>query len=132
MPQPFGHCRSAEAYRQIRTNLQFLNVDDPPRVLVVTSAVPNEGKSTTAINLALVVAQSGKRVALVEGDLRRPRVVSYLRLVKGAGLTSVLAGNASAADVLQPFADGLLSVMASGPTPRPIPASCSARRTCNR
>lgn len=115
--QSVGHSRSAEAYRQIRTNLQFLNVDDPPRVLVVTSAVPNEGKTTTAINLALVIAQSGQRVALVEGDLRRPRVVSYMRLIKGAGLTNVLAGTASAADVLQPFGDGKLSVLASGSTP---------------
>lgn len=115
--QSVGHSRSAEAYRQIRTNLQFLSVDDPPRVLVVTSAVPEEGKTTTAINLALVIAQSGKRVALVEGDLRRPRVVSYMRLIMGTGLTNVLAGTASAADVLQPFGDGRLSVIASGPTP---------------
>lgn len=111
------YARSAEAYRQIRTNLQFLDVDHPPRVLVVTSAVPDEGKTTTAINLALVIAQSGQRVALVEGDLRRPRVVSYLRLVQGSGLTNVLAGTANAADVLQPFGNGSMAVLASGSIP---------------
>ena len=76
-----GHSSSAEAYRQIRTSLQFLDVDNPPRAMVITSAVPNEGKTTTALNLAFALGESGHRVVLVEADLRRPRLVKYLQLV---------------------------------------------------
>jgi receptor protein-tyrosine kinase len=112
-----GQSQTAEAFRQIRTNLQFLNVDDPPRVLVVTSSLPGEGKTTMAIGIALVLAQSGERVVLVEGDLRRPRVARYLNMVEGAGLTNVLAGRVSLEETLQPLGDGKLSVLASGPTP---------------
>ncbi len=108
---------TGESYRQIRTALQFVNVDNPPRVLVVTSSVSGEGKSTTAINLALVLTQSGNRVTLVEADLRRPRVTRYMRLVSGVGLTNVLAGSAELSEVLQPWRDGKLSVLAAGPHP---------------
>ncbi len=112
-----AHSLTGEAYRQIRTNLQYVNVDAPPRVLVITSSISGEGKTTTAINLALVLAQSGQRVALVEADLRRPRVLRYLRLVGGAGLTNVLAGTADLTELLQPYGDGKLSVLAAGPNP---------------
>lgn len=112
-----GQSRTAEAFRQIRTNLQFLSVDDPPRVLVVTSSTPGEGKTTTAISLAIVLSQSGQRVALVEGDLRRPRVTKYLNLVGGVGLTNVLAVSAPVEDVLQQVGNGRLHVLAAGPTP---------------
>ena len=112
-----GQSRSTEAFRQIRTNLQFLNIDNPPRVLVISSSVPGEGKTTTAIALATVLAQSGQRVALVEGDLRRPRVTKYLDIVSGTGLTNVLAGAASLEYVMQPLGDGKLTVLGSGPTP---------------
>lgn len=108
---------TSEAYRQIRTNLQYVSVDNPPKVMVVTSSVSGEGKTTTAINLALVLAQSGQRVALVEADLRRPRVMRYLQLVGGAGLTNVLAGKADLAELIQPWGDGKLSVLAAGPNP---------------
>ncbi len=108
---------TSEAYRQIRTNLQYVSVDNPPKVIVVTSSVSGEGKTTTAINLALVLAQSGQRVALIEADLRRPRVIRYLQLVGGAGLTNILAGKAHLSELLQPWGDGKLSVLASGPNP---------------
>lgn len=108
---------TGESYRQIRTSLQFVSVDDPPRVLVVTSSISGEGKSTTAVNLALVLAQSGQRVALVEADLRRPRVTRYMRLVSGVGLTNVLVGTAELSEVLQPWRDGKLTVLAAGPHP---------------
>ncbi|MBA3523703.1 MAG: polysaccharide biosynthesis tyrosine autokinase [Geodermatophilaceae bacterium] len=108
---------TSEAYRQIRTNLQYVSIDNPPKVMVVTSSVSGEGKTTTAINLALVLAQSGQRVALVEADLRRPRVMRYLQLVGGAGLTNVLAGKADLDELLQPWGDGKLSVLAAGPNP---------------
>jgi len=109
--------RTGEAYRQIRTNLQYVSVDAPPRVLVITSSVSGEGKTTTAVNLALVLAQSGLRVALIEADLRRPRVMRYLQMVGGAGLTNVLAGKAELSELLQPYGDGKLSVLAAGPHP---------------
>ncbi|MEA3218387.1 MAG: hypothetical protein QOJ19_4543 [Acidimicrobiia bacterium] len=111
------HSIAAEAYRSIRTNLQFLNVDNPPRVIVISSAVPGEGKSTLAVNLATVLAQSGSRVALIEADLRRPRVTRYMGLISGAGLTNVLGGTALLREVAQPWGDGRLTVLAAGPMP---------------
>ncbi|SNT30515.1 polysaccharide biosynthesis tyrosine autokinase [Rhodococcoides kyotonense] len=112
-----GHSSSAEAFRELRTNLQFLEVDNPPRVIVVTSAVPSEGKTTVAINLSLALAEAGHHVALVEGDLRRPRVSKYLGLIGSVGLSTVLAGQAGLDDVLQPSKFVGLEVLASGPLP---------------
>ena len=111
------HSMTAEAFRAIRTNLQFLNVDNPPRVIVIASSVPGEGKSTLAVNLATALAQSGSRVTLIEADLRRPRVVRYMGLVGGAGLTNVLAGTADLHEVVQPWGEGKLSVLPAGPMP---------------
>ncbi|WP_456597007.1 polysaccharide biosynthesis tyrosine autokinase [Blastococcus sp. SYSU DS0552] len=111
------HSIAAEAYRSIRTNLQFLNVDHPPRVIVISSAIPGEGKSTLAVNLATVLAQAGSRVMLIEADLRRPRVTRYMGLISGAGLTNVLGGTAMLHEVAQPWGDGRLNVLAAGPMP---------------
>jgi non-specific protein-tyrosine kinase len=111
----------AEAFRTLRTNLQFVDLDQPPRSVVVTSAVAGEGKSTSACNLAITLAQAGIRVALVEGDLRRPRVADYMGVEPSVGLTSVLIGRATLAQALQPWADPRLAVLASGPIP-PNPA----------
>jgi capsular exopolysaccharide synthesis family protein len=113
------HSRSvtAENFRQMRTNLQFLNVDEPPRVIMVSSSVASEGKSTVAVNLAVSLAEGGHRVTIVEADLRRPRVTRYLGLVEGAGLTSVLSGAADLDDVLQVHEDSTLSVLAAGSIP---------------
>lgn len=91
----------AESLRTLRTNLQFMDVDHPPRCIVVTSALPGEGKSTVAANLATMLAANGEHVALVDGDLRRPTVAATMGLVPGAGLTDVLAGRAELIDVLQ-------------------------------
>ncbi|SDC49483.1 capsular exopolysaccharide family [Geodermatophilus telluris] len=121
-----GSSRSAEAYRHLQTNLQFLDVDTPPRVLVVSSAMPSEGKTTVAVNLALALADAGQRVVLIEADLRRPRVTSYLGLVTGVGLTNVLTGRAHVEDVAQPVGeDGGLVVVGAGPT-APNPAQLLA------
>ncbi|GCB54897.1 polysaccharide biosynthesis tyrosine autokinase [Rhodococcus erythropolis] len=112
-----GNSASAEAYRELRTNLQFLAVDRPPSVIVVTSSLPSEGKTTTAVNIALVLAEAGKKVCLVEGDLRKPRVSKYLGLIGSVGLSSVLAGQADLDDVLQVTSNADLTVLASGPIP---------------
>ncbi|WP_147252351.1 polysaccharide biosynthesis tyrosine autokinase [Blastococcus sp. TF02A-30] len=109
--------RTDEQYRQLRTNLQFLNVDQPPKVIMISSAVPAEGKTTTAVNLAVALADAGRRVTVVEADLRRPKVTEYLELVGGAGLTNVLAGTADLDDVLQQVGERDLHVLAAGPTP---------------
>jgi capsular exopolysaccharide synthesis family protein len=114
-----GSARShrAEALRQLRTNLGFVNVDQPPKTLVVTSAVPGEGKSTTACNLAIVFAETGKRVVLVDADLRRPRIADYLGLEGAVGLTNVLAGQARMDDALQHWGASGISVLPSGSNP---------------
>jgi capsular exopolysaccharide synthesis family protein len=106
-----------EAFRTLRTNLRFVDVDHPPRVVVLTSSVAGEGKSTTACNLALTLASAGTSVIVVEGDLRRPRVADYMGLEGAVGLTDVLIGRASLDDVLQPWGSSPLSVLTSGALP---------------
>ncbi|QBJ95976.1 polysaccharide biosynthesis tyrosine autokinase [Rhodococcus sp. ABRD24] len=112
-----GYSGSAEAFRELRTNLQFLEVDNPPRVITVTSSLPGEGKTTTAINLSLALAEAGYSVALIEGDLRRPRISKYLGLIGSVGMSTVLSGQAELDDVLQstPFTN--IWVLASGAIP---------------
>ena len=114
-----NHARSlrAEAFRQLRTNLQFIDAARPVGVLVVTSSIATEGKSTTAINLAVSFSDSGRRVLLIEADLRRPRVAEYLGLEGAVGLTNVLVGQAAIDDVLQPWGRGGLTVLPSGTIP---------------
>ena len=107
----------AEAFRQLRTNLQFVDVDRKPRSIVFTSSVPQEGKSTTTCNLAIALTQAGLRIILVEADLRRPRLGDYLGIEGAVGLTDALVGRAHLDDLLQPWGDGTLQVLASGPTP---------------
>lgn len=109
--------RTAEQYRQLATSLQYLDVDEPPTVIMVSSSVPSEGKTTMVVNLALALADAGHRVTVVEADLRRPKVTEYLGLVSGAGVTNVLTGTADVEDVVQRFGDGGLRVIAAGPTP---------------
>ncbi len=109
--------RATEDYRQLRANLQFLSVDEPPKVIMVSSGLPSEGKTTTAINLALTLADAGKQVIIVEADLRKPKVTRYLGMVAGVGLTNILAGSATLADVAQSFGDKGVRVVAAGPLP---------------
>jgi receptor protein-tyrosine kinase len=111
--------RSAEDYRQLRNNLQFLNVDEPPRAIMVSSALPAEGKTTVVVNLALALADAGRTVTVVEADLRRPKVTRYLGLIGGVGLTNVLTGSAELDDVMQRYVNGdsQVSVLAAGPLP---------------
>jgi capsular exopolysaccharide synthesis family protein len=121
----------AEAFRQLRTNLQFMDVHEPVRMVVVTSAVASEGKSVTATNLALTVAAAKVRVLLIEGDLRQPKVADYLDLERAVGLSDVIAGRADLDDVLQPWGDGFMTVLPTGhmpPNPSELLASESAAR----
>ncbi|TFV53713.1 polysaccharide biosynthesis tyrosine autokinase [Blastococcus sp. TF02A-35] len=112
-----SNTRTAEDYRQLRTNLQFLNVDEPPKVIMVTSALPSEGKTTAVVNLGLALADAGRTVTIVEADLRKPKVTRYLGIVAGVGLTNVLAGTAEVEEVVQQYGPAGLSIIASGPTP---------------
>jgi non-specific protein-tyrosine kinase len=107
----------AEAYRQLRTNLQFIDVDDRPQVISVTSALPAEGKSTVACNLAAALAQAGAAVVLLDADLRRPAIADYLGLEGSAGLTSIMIGQATIDEVLQPVGERPMGVVCSGPLP---------------
>jgi capsular exopolysaccharide synthesis family protein len=107
----------SESFRSIRTNLQFVNVDKPPQVVVITSAVPAEGKTTSACNLAITMAQSGQKVVLVECDLRRPRVADYLEISGAVGLTNVLTGQTPLEDAIIPWNRGQLAVLTSGTLP---------------
>jgi len=109
---------TSEGVRQLRTNLQFMDVDNPPRIMVITSSLPGDGKSTVSIKLAEAIAESGQKVILVDADLRRPSIAEYLGLIPGVGLTDVLVGRAQLADVMQHWGPtGRLAVLGAGPVP---------------
>jgi capsular exopolysaccharide synthesis family protein len=121
----------AEAFRKLRTNLQVLAVDNPPRVIVVTSSMPHEGKSTTAINIALALAEADHSVVLVDGDMRRPMLAKYLDLVGQVGFSTVLSGAAPLSEALQQTRFPGLTVLTSGavpPNPSELLGSQSARK----
>ncbi len=111
----------SEALRALRTNLQFMDVDHPPKTIVITSPLPGDGKSTIACNLALTLAAGGTTVVLVDGDLRRSMVAKTMGLPEGAGLSDVLAGRASLVEVLQrtPKSSNLLVLGAGSVPPNP-------------
>ncbi|MCW2831936.1 MAG: capsular biosynthesis protein [Aeromicrobium sp.] len=106
-----------EAVRILRTNLQFLDIDRDHKVVTITSSIAGEGKSTTACNLAIALAQTGARVALVEGDLRRPRVSEYLGIEKAVGVTTVLVGRVTLDAAMQQANTPGLEVLTSGALP---------------
>jgi capsular exopolysaccharide synthesis family protein len=107
----------AEAFRALRTNLQFLDADRDKRGFVVTSTVPSEGKSTTTANLAIALADTGKNVLIVEADLRNPKITEYLDIEGAAGLTDVLIGRAELQDVIQKWGKDKLYVLPAGQIP---------------
>ena len=114
LPQMKGLDPASESYRVLRTNIHFATVDAPARTLMVTSASPGEGKSTTAANLAFAMAMDGKKVLLVDTDLRRPCQHKLLDLPPVPGLTDVLLGHTPLAP--HEIMPGL-SVLTSGSTP---------------
>ncbi len=121
----------AEAFRELRTNLQFLEVDNPPRALVVTSSLPGEGKTTVALNLALALAEAEHSVILVDGDLRRPKIATRLQLIGSVGFSTVLTGRATLDEVIQKTRVPGLSVLTSGaapPNPSELLGSQSAKK----
>ena len=107
----------AEAFRSIRTNLQYVDVDNPPRTVVITSSLLEEGKSTTACNLAIAVAQAGSKVLLLEADLRRPKVAEYLGVDGSRGLTDVLIAQATLDNTIIHWQRGLLDFLPAGAIP---------------
>lgn len=112
---------SAEAYRTLRTNIQFAGLDQPARSIVVTSASAGEGKTTTTANFGVVTAQGGTRVCLIDSDLRRPALHRLFNLTNTQGLTTALLGDVPVAKLAQPTRIANLSVLTSGPLP-PNPA----------
>lgn len=127
--QDAGHFRVREAFNELRINLQYMNPDDPPRVITVTSTSPADGKSTVAANLAVTLAHAGVPVVLVDADLRRPTVATTFGLPAGAGLSDVVVGRASFVDVLHEAADpqGLVILPAGQLPPNPTELLTSAR-----
>ena len=101
----------------LRTNMQFLDLDHQPRCLVISSALQGEGKTMTSTNLAIALAQTGRRTLLIDGDLRRPRVAGLLGLDAAVGLTTVLVGNTDVKDAIQVHEGSGLHFLASGAKP---------------
>ena len=120
----------ADAFRELRINLQFLEVGDGPRVLLVASSMPDEGRTTTAINLSLALAEADYTVVLVEGDLRHPRIASSFGLDGQVGLATVLSGQAALDEALQETRFPRLTAITSGgvpPNPTELLGSQTAR-----
>lgn len=112
MSNPLSHV--SEAVRSLRTGVQMSNVDAPPKVIQVTSALPSEGKSTLAVSLALSAAASGQRVLLIDGDLRHPSTSQFFGLVNKPGLVECLVADNDPADVLHRDPESGLHVLPAG------------------
>ncbi len=112
-----GFAARTEAFRLLRTNLQFIDLDHQPRCLVISSAVPGEGKTMTSTNLAVALAQTGRNTLIIDADLRRPRVATTLGLDPAIGLTTALVGKTEIHDAIQVHEASGLHVLASGAKP---------------
>jgi len=107
---------SAECYRALRTSLMLSSADVPPKKIIVTSPRPGEGKTTTTVNLALTLAQSGAKVLLIDGDLRRPRIHKIFRMSSANGLSDYLAGKIKEPSLRKSEIHNL-TILTAGPTP---------------
>ena len=118
----------AESYRALRTSLLLTSVGGPPKVILVTSALPEEGKTTTSINSAIVLAQKGTRVLLIDADLRRPSIHKTLGMGPRSGLSNVLTGNATLEQAVLPstILPNLFLLPAGTPPPNPAELLASA------
>lgn len=121
----------SEQYRTIRTNLEFTAVDDDLQTMVITSASSGEGKSTTSSNLAVVYAQQGKRVLLVDCDMRRPTAHFTFRLSNGIGLSTVLAKKTAIEKATHSTQVENLDLIAAGPIP-PNPSELLSSKMMDR
>ncbi|HVF46944.1 MAG TPA: polysaccharide biosynthesis tyrosine autokinase [Pyrinomonadaceae bacterium] len=116
------HSPLAEAYRHLRTSLLFSSAGKPPQTILVTSSQPSEGKTTTAINTAITLAQADADVVIVDCDLRRPRLHTHFGLDNTQGLTNYLSGDKNTENMIRTYADlPRLKIITSGPIP-PNPA----------
>lgn len=122
---------TAEAFRTLRTNLEFAAVDRPLRTILITSADPSDGKTTVATNLAFSLAQAGKHVMLIDGDLRRPRVHKFLHLPNEAGLSDLFRGHLTLQDVVQggPYNKDVAVITSGDLPPNPAELLASERMT---
>ncbi|KKI93252.1 capsular biosynthesis protein [Bacillus sp. SA1-12] len=107
----------AEQFRTIRTNIQFTSVDEELKTIIVTSAGPAEGKSTTTANLAVVFAQQGKKVLMIDADLRKPTVHYTFNKENYIGLSNVLTKQETLVEAIQTTSQENLFVLTSGPIP---------------
>ena len=107
----------ADAYRNIRTSILLTSNNRPSRVISVSSARPSEGKTSTAVNLAVAFAQLGKKVLLIDGDMRNPRLHKIFKMKNTVGLSSYLVGKASLQESIQKAPVGNMYVITSGPIP---------------
>ena len=123
------HSEAAEAYRALRTSILLSCPDAPPKLILVTSPLPQDGKTTTSVNFAIVLAQEGRRVLLVDADIRRPTIHKILGIRPPAGLTSVLAGSVAPASVILPSPQlpNLFVLPAGPPFPQPSELLSSTR-----
>jgi capsular exopolysaccharide synthesis family protein len=107
----------AEDYRTIRTSILLSIPRHPPKIISISSALPSEGKTATTINLAISFSQLGKRVLIIDGDMRKPRMHKVFKIKNTAGLSSYLTGRAKLTDILQKVSIPHLFVVPSGPLP---------------
>lgn len=122
---------AAENYRTLRTNLQFAALSKGPQALLVTSASPGEGKTTTVGNLGVILAQAGQRVCLIDADLRRPGLHRLFGVSNATGLTTALVQEKALEEVAQPTRVAGLDLVTSGPVP-PNPAELLASKQMQR
>lgn len=111
-----GH-HAQENIRQLRTNLRFVNVDNPPRAVLVTSSEPGEGKSTVSTSLARALAETGQPTIIIDADLRRPTVAKKFQIDSKIGLTQVLAEQVELSDAVRQYEDSQLFILPAGRIP---------------
>lgn len=109
--------KAAEAYRTLRTNIQYSSLDDEMKTIVVTSSAPSEGKSTVVSNLAITMAEAGKKVLLVDCDFRKPTIHKRFSLTNKQGLTDILVGNQKVEEVIKLSSINNLYILNCGTIP---------------